>query len=954
MGSDDPNGACKDKHAPCSDKSSFTMLQSYQMASKTLSSVDNDLDSDQIKPQQLAEAEKKYADLAEKCVANESALSANVIRAVDGMKRELGAVWMYINTTHIADISRSSHSLQRYNKCHSDMKQALDVGGVVRNWMDETTQAETQHNNCEAGEALLYDSMVDAKSSMETAILASNADECTKQFLPSKLFNPKPKVECIKKVVKWAQRSNKILVETYAKFVAANEGHKTKRNECTTMQHQFEAKFCEFSTAYKDACSARTACENAARKDYDQMKAEVKKTMQIRKSDFVAATHIDCYLGVILLAHNAENGVGLQGKLNECQDRVIDTSELDLVVVDLPENTPCDMTPTAPEPGETGWAKERYENKKWYEKASPIDSVVCTPKSTTCKGYACSESGHVIDPTRAATKNPSDSTCGCGKVSFKASTRGSNSCPSGTDFILDEDLCKKAAQVLRKRSPTKSSHGHIPVGCQFAGVLVYFDTNPSNTAHSGHTLICVGPEAPPTPAPPVPDCDSAVNVQNAIQVRTTSYASSKSHKKFVIHPGATFVGTWKPTHQHSDYVVLPGGSIDCTTLKLGAGFERIDVLKGGHVNLKTCGHGSGGGGVLTKLNVENLDDVTWPDDVDLAKGLKWKGQLKVCAPQINGLKADGECKRQCSNGGSENDDCSACTDCDGGFSEASDCTKCEYACAHGTQSPTSCLCTCDAGWWGEKCDDQSCPLSIGTSAITVNTNDFQSTKTHTQFVIKDGAKFIGTSSPTQPHSDYVVMKGGSIDCTTLKLGRGFERIWVQEGGHVNLKTCGHGWGGSGGKYTKLNVENLNDVTWPDGVSADGSGWKGELRVCHPLALSFPSCSSTDGSGSSTSYPCKCGTTTCVSGEKCEASSNTCTGAAQASADGYTKTPGERCVNQWDAFNTIQEAKVACTAKAQCTGIYDSTFFGGGIVLCWTSRKESDRNANEYTYWKQAR
>jgi len=88
----------------------------------------------------------------------------------------------------------------------------------------------------------------------------------------------------------------------------------------------------------------------------------------------------------------------------------------------------------------------------------------------------------------------------------------------------------------------------------------------------------------------------------------------------------------------------------------------------------------------------------------------------------------------------------------------------------------------------------------------------------------------------------------------------------------------------------------------------------------------------------------------VAGESCGQATTT----TQASADGYTKTPGERCVNQWDAFNTIQEAKVACTAKAQCTGIYDSTFFGGGIVLCWTSRKESDRNANEYTYWKQAR
>jgi len=48
MGSDDPDATCRDKYAPCSDKSSFTMLQSYQMASKALASIENDLDSAEV------------------------------------------------------------------------------------------------------------------------------------------------------------------------------------------------------------------------------------------------------------------------------------------------------------------------------------------------------------------------------------------------------------------------------------------------------------------------------------------------------------------------------------------------------------------------------------------------------------------------------------------------------------------------------------------------------------------------------------------------------------------------------------------------------------------------------------------------------------------------------------------------------------------------------------------
>lgn len=96
---------------------------------------------------------------------------------------------------------------------------------------------------------------------------------------------------------------------------------------------------------------------------------------------------------------------------------------------------------------------------------------------------------------------------------------------------------------------------------------------------------------------------------NMLQVRTTNYTTTKTSVKFLIHSGAKFIGTRSPTHQHSDYIVLAGGSVECTATRPLGDFARIWLQKGATADLHSCRPGS-----HTRLYYEDGAKIVWPNN----------------------------------------------------------------------------------------------------------------------------------------------------------------------------------------------------------------------------------------------------------------------------------------------------------------------------------------------------
>ena len=94
-------------------------------------------------------------------------------------------------------------------------------------------------------------------------------------------------------------------------------------------------------------------------------------------------------------------------------------------------------------------------------------------------------------------------------------------------------------------------------------------------------------------------CDTnacQVSASSAREVLVDNYVSVATHTKFLIRAGGVFAGnppTRNPTHQHSDYIVLNGGSVSCHTPGALGEFTRIWVQAGGSFDtgcVRSSGH----------------------------------------------------------------------------------------------------------------------------------------------------------------------------------------------------------------------------------------------------------------------------------------------------------------------------------------------------------------------------
>ena len=284
-----------------------------------------------------------------------------------------------------------------------------------------------------------------------------------------------------------------------------------------------------------------------------------------------------------------------------------------------------------------------------------------------------------------------------------------------------------------------------------------------------------------------------MSAAGARQVRTSDYTSVAVRATFLIHDGATFIGTSAPTHQHSDYIVLAGGTIKCDQYKLGQ-FIRIWAAAGSTVDLASCKVDR-----FATIYYEVGTNIVWP------AGGKAQFDVRNTAEQCsssdglvisNNPLDDGAavCDRECHNGGSHDVECKHCAGCDPGWDEAGDCETCLPTCVHGTQD-SMCGCTCEMGWTGENCDADICVVTLKSATIPVQVSDppYLAIKTHTHYLVLENGLFNGWKSPTHVHSYVVVAPGAKAACAEpggKKALSDFAKYYVMAGGEIDMGCVG--------------------------------------------------------------------------------------------------------------------------------------------------------------------
>ena len=314
-----------------------------------------------------------------------------------------------------------------------------------------------------------------------------------------------------------------------------------------------------------------------------------------------------------------------------------------------------------------------------------------------------------------------------------------------------------------------------------------------------------------------------------------------------------FTGTRKPTAQHSDYIVLAGGAIECTSGLVLGDHSRVWVAKGGKFNISSCRPGQ-----FTKVMYE--DGAILDIDAAVAAG-KWRfsGALSYLAtgyqlgrylplkcPKKQGLVITGilskedECKRECHNGGFHNATCTGCIDCDAGYDSDNDCETCS-ACENGEHvTDGSCRCLCDEGWGGISCDVDMCVVNMPATAIPAAAaagQPFVGIKQRADYVVSATEVFHAegraNAGSTSSYSDVLILPGGravhggDADCSAAAAPRTmvgisaatFSRYYVAKGGQLDARCV------TPRSYANVFYEDAADITWPAG---------GERELCRAV------------------------------------------------------------------------------------------------------------------------
>jgi len=137
----------------------------------------------------------------------------------------------------------------------------------------------------------------------------------------------------------------------------AEKEHEEHKASCDKKQAAFEMAFCQWRTRITDTCTTLDQCYNGALTIHKNFVADTKILEKKWKIEYSSLKKIICYTDVWL----TDNKVSSEN-LQKCQSSTIDTSPMNILYPDIPEQAKCITTKVDIFPGSTAFPTTEYKD----------------------------------------------------------------------------------------------------------------------------------------------------------------------------------------------------------------------------------------------------------------------------------------------------------------------------------------------------------------------------------------------------------------------------------------------------------------------------------------------------------------------------------------------------------------------------------------------------------------
>jgi len=272
---------------------------------------------------------------------------------------------------HEEDTREIGRALAVISNCTSTMEGTFTQPGTGINALLAAMVSDNNtHDSCREEQKTKNTTNETECTDFETYAQGLVQPSCLCPSLPS----PKPSpglLDCIKETKKWATKAKPTYEGKRDDCHTASGELADQKETCDGDQSAFESAFCGYGQKLTRTCDTYTSCHGEGSESYKVTVADVKVSEAARKSEFVAAKKVICYVGVLKASAATRPSV-----LSACDQASYSTDHLDMTYPPPSPLASCDKSPVDIKPCDDAFVSKYYTSQPWFTLAP---AVACNP-----------------------------------------------------------------------------------------------------------------------------------------------------------------------------------------------------------------------------------------------------------------------------------------------------------------------------------------------------------------------------------------------------------------------------------------------------------------------------------------------------------------------------------------------------------------------------------------------
>jgi len=280
-----------------------------------------------------------------------------------------GMLGFKINSSALIDDLTSLHNIDQI-RIDNAIHAMRDCKKDLATWRDSVQQLRVKHDTCRTDQAARYDSMKGSCQNYSTAQKNAGPPPNCSLSAAAPLY-PWPDVDeafdtCFHATHQWQSG----LWDSHEGCRMARQVHTLKKEECDSLQRDFESAVCDLASNQTSICS----CFDGGKCKYEAVRAEVVGAEKSRRASHASIVRLGCHID-FMIASSTDDGPQPQ----ECEELDVNTTHL-IINYSLP--VPPESCESVAPCGKV-FLEEEYTNKAWHKNAPAAECVPCPAPAIT-------------------------------------------------------------------------------------------------------------------------------------------------------------------------------------------------------------------------------------------------------------------------------------------------------------------------------------------------------------------------------------------------------------------------------------------------------------------------------------------------------------------------------------------------------------------------------------------